>query len=575
MAKVSTLDRLLNNRTQVSVPIMGAKYGGYAQRDAVTQRLKGFERTSPRSIRPLPGELDKVFVMFSSVRRRFPQELVNMVIDNLHDSKSDLSSCSLVARSWTPEAQLHLFRRVCVNAARTPFTEFLDFLSFTPRGSLVGRHIRCLTLIGCLVHGRAGSATLEMETLKEILRYLPALAYLCLDCLSIVRLNQDRIVQEDSSLKDNTLNWKAALPLRTLKHVNLDGLSYTPGDIPTLLEILALSGDLKELGLMSYIQFSSPRSPAIFVANTNTRETLARVKLERLRLRVGPSPAGGCSRYKLVLPCAMLQQTTLLSSLTYLEIGYVNATDGGEITTLLRHVGKSLLYLALDLRAYETSSNNDDSGLGLVSCTALKWLHIQAFFNLGETTRPILLERMLRELLSATPRATSMGLELVLHRNSLRWFGELDEVVCQYAPDRGLMSVKVFWQEPADDRSWKLAQQRGRELSKEEQSRPKEIRDIKQFIEVATRKDATEARIKKIAPRVAGGKTKTKFKIRCTRYLYTLSLDDPEKAEKLRQSLPPGASPALHSYLYDLIIPFPEFPGLRIIDVEKDAPKKK
>ena len=52
----------------------------------------------------------------------------------------------------------------------------------------------------------------------------------------------------------------------------------------------------------------------------------------------------------------------------------------------------------------------------------------------------------------------------------------------------------------------------------------------------------TEARIKKIAPRVAGGKTKTKFKVRCTRYLYTLSLDDPEKAEKLRQSLPPGAS---------------------------------
>ena len=51
-----------------------------------------------------------------------------------------------------------------------------------------------------------------------------------------------------------------------------------------------------------------------------------------------------------------------------------------------------------------------------------------------------------------------------------------------------------------------------------------------------------EARIKKIAPRVAGGKTKTKFKVRCTRYLYTLSLDDPEKAEKLRQSLPPGAS---------------------------------
>jgi len=33
---------------------------------------------------------------------------------------------------------------------------------------------------------------------------------------------------------------------------------------------------------------------------------------------------------------------------------------------------------------------------------------------------------------------------------------------------------------------------------------------------------------------------KTKFKVRCSRYLYTLSIDDPEKAEKLEQSLPPG-----------------------------------
>jgi len=69
---------------------------------------------------------------------------------------------------------------------------------------------------------------------------------------------------------------------------------------------------------------------------------------------------------------------------------------------------------------------------------------------------------------------------------------------------------------------------------------PKEIRDIKQFIEIARRKDASAARIKKVNPRVAGGKIKTKFKIRCSRYLYTLSLDDTEKAEKLKQSLPPG-----------------------------------
>jgi hypothetical protein len=48
------------------------------------------------------------------------------------------------------------------------------------------------------------------------------------------------------------------------------------------------------------------------------------------------------------------------------------------------------------------------------------------------------------------------------------------------------------------------------------------------------------ARIKKIAPATPGAKERTKFKIRCSRYLYTLAIDDPEKAEKLKQSLPPG-----------------------------------
>lgn len=89
-------------------------------------------------------------------------------------------------------------------------------------------------------------------------------------------------------------------------------------------------------------------------------------------------------------------------------------------------------------------------------------------------------------------------------------------------------------------------------------NQPKEIRDIKQFIKITQRKDAsralpfanhphpkltityTEARIKKIAAKIPGGKVQTKFKIRCSRYLYTLSIDDPEKAEKLKQSLPPG-----------------------------------
>ncbi|KAI8368100.1 60S ribosomal protein L38 [Radiomyces spectabilis] len=62
---------------------------------------------------------------------------------------------------------------------------------------------------------------------------------------------------------------------------------------------------------------------------------------------------------------------------------------------------------------------------------------------------------------------------------------------------------------------------------------PQQIKDIKQFLEIARRKDAKSARIKKNAD-------STKFKVRCSRYLYTLVVKDKQKATKLKQSLPPA-----------------------------------
>ncbi|MCJ1255005.1 60S ribosomal protein L38 [Lignoscripta atroalba] len=64
---------------------------------------------------------------------------------------------------------------------------------------------------------------------------------------------------------------------------------------------------------------------------------------------------------------------------------------------------------------------------------------------------------------------------------------------------------------------------------------PQEVSDIKQFIEICRRKDAKSARIKR------NRKTQQiKFKVRCHRYLYTLVLKDSDKADKLKQSLPPS-----------------------------------
>ncbi|KAK2748323.1 hypothetical protein FQN57_000981 [Myotisia sp. PD_48] len=77
---------------------------------------------------------------------------------------------------------------------------------------------------------------------------------------------------------------------------------------------------------------------------------------------------------------------------------------------------------------------------------------------------------------------------------------------------------------------------------------PTEVSDIKQFIEICRRKDASSARIKR------NRKTQQiKFKVRCQRFLYTLVLKDSDKADKLKQSLPPA---------------------LKIADVSKGAKKK-
>ncbi|KAJ3134607.1 60S ribosomal protein L38 [Geranomyces variabilis] len=62
---------------------------------------------------------------------------------------------------------------------------------------------------------------------------------------------------------------------------------------------------------------------------------------------------------------------------------------------------------------------------------------------------------------------------------------------------------------------------------------PKQINEIKDFLLTARRKDAKSVKIKKNANEV-------KFKVRCSKYLYTLVVSDLEKAEKLQQSLPPG-----------------------------------
>ncbi|KAL5097002.1 hypothetical protein RYX36_001329, partial [Vicia faba] len=73
---------------------------------------------------------------------------------------------------------------------------------------------------------------------------------------------------------------------------------------------------------------------------------------------------------------------------------------------------------------------------------------------------------------------------------------------------------------------------------------PKQINEIKDFLLTARRKDARSVRIKR-------SKDVVKFKVRCSKYLYTLCVFDVEKADKLKQSLPPATYNALDVFRFE------------------------
>jgi ribosomal L38e protein family len=91
---------------------------------------------------------------------------------------------------------------------------------------------------------------------------------------------------------------------------------------------------------------------------------------------------------------------------------------------------------------------------------------------------------------------------------------------------------------------------------------PKQVTDIKQFLAIASRKDAKSARVKKTV--LANRNVQTKFKVRCARYLYTLVVNDADKAEKLKQSLLPGKYGGGIRLVRDMIL---TVLGLKVVEV--------
>ncbi|ORM39781.1 60S ribosomal protein L38 [Babesia sp. Xinjiang] len=65
---------------------------------------------------------------------------------------------------------------------------------------------------------------------------------------------------------------------------------------------------------------------------------------------------------------------------------------------------------------------------------------------------------------------------------------------------------------------------------------PRALKDLRDYLAVLKRPDATVVTVYKKAGK--GGATLTKFKVRCSRYLYTLTVPNHAKASKIEASIP-------------------------------------
>ncbi|KAK0192092.1 hypothetical protein F5146DRAFT_1135834 [Armillaria mellea] len=103
-----------------------------------------------------------------------PPEIVDTVIDYLHNDKAALESCALVCKSWSISSRYHLFDEHGVSVKPSNIHNFLSDISHSH--SILKDHLRCLTLRTDFSLGP--SQTFEWRDVTVTLPHLPKLVSL-------------------------------------------------------------------------------------------------------------------------------------------------------------------------------------------------------------------------------------------------------------------------------------------------------------------------------------------------------------------------------------------------------------
>lgn len=157
-----------------------------------------------------------------------PQELIDRILDFLHNDPQSLSQCRTVCKCWLPCASYHLFDRLTVDrllglsrstvmpyvrSLRINYTGYLNGLHLPVLGRLTGlREVLLENLDWSQLSSDAQrelsdlfSRLIALEIRKLVLPSLNALHALILSTSSLRRLSMRDILYDDSTISPNSL----------------------------------------------------------------------------------------------------------------------------------------------------------------------------------------------------------------------------------------------------------------------------------------------------------------------------------------------------------------------------------
>ena len=114
----------------------------------------------------------------------FPGEVVDNIIDHLHDDSPSLAKSSLVCHAWLPSCRYHLFHTIfcCPTFQAKDLCHLLDWLLASPD---VRPYINTLLFMTPVTHRETPPPEVSVEDMGKALSYLPSLRSLCVFRVSL------------------------------------------------------------------------------------------------------------------------------------------------------------------------------------------------------------------------------------------------------------------------------------------------------------------------------------------------------------------------------------------------------